>query len=32
MIQTPEKIRDRLIAEGRDPDTLTVERVFVTLK
>jgi len=26
---TPDRIRDRLIAEGRNPDTLSVERVHV---
>ncbi len=29
---TPAKHRDRLIEEGRNPDTLTVERVFVEVK
>ena len=27
-----DKIRDKLIKDGRDPDTLTVERVFVEVK
>ena len=29
---TPEKIRERMIEQGRNPETLSVERVFVTLK
>jgi hypothetical protein len=32
MSSTPNKVRDRLIAGGRNPDTLKVERVHVEVK
>lgn len=29
---TPERVKDKMVQEGRDPSTLNVERVFVEVK
>ena len=29
---TVEKLRERMVAEGRNPETLSIERVFVEVK